>query len=227
VAASIGIATGASTTEELLRNADVAMYAAKRSGGGWRRFEPAMLHRYRLRAALVRSVTRDEIEVGYQPVVDLGSGRIVAVRALPRWQRPSDDGPAAPSGGDGAMTGGDGALSGARPQIGGIRSSFAPWEDSGAKPLVRFEGVTKRFAETTAVKARCMSGSGGQGSRRAARFRHAGSGSRSSRTPASSGLWSISAAPLSQAAFSPRAGSGTSTPPSSKSTWNNRTRSRT
>jgi putrescine transport system ATP-binding protein len=43
-------------------------------------------------------------------------------------------------------------LSGARPQIGGIRSSFAPWEDPGAKPLVRFEGVTKQFGETLAVK---------------------------------------------------------------------------
>ncbi len=48
-------------------------------------------------------------------------------------------------------------MSGARPQsagrqIGGIRSSFAPWEDPGAKPLVRFEGVSKRFAETVAVK---------------------------------------------------------------------------
>ena len=37
--------------------------------------------------------------------------------------------------------------------IGGIRSSFAPWEDPGARPLVRFEGVTKAFSDTTAVKA--------------------------------------------------------------------------
>ena len=90
VAASIGIATESGTSEELLRNADMAMYAAKRSGGGWRLFDPEMLHWYRLRAALVRCVTRDGIEVVYEPVVDLGSGRIVAVRALPRWRRPSE-----------------------------------------------------------------------------------------------------------------------------------------
>ena len=39
-----------------------------------------------------------------------------------------------------------------RPQIGGIRSSFAPWEDRSARPLVRFEGVRKTFADTVAVK---------------------------------------------------------------------------
>ena len=37
--------------------------------------------------------------------------------------------------------------------IGGIRSSFAPWEDPAARPLVRFEGVTKTFGDTTAVRA--------------------------------------------------------------------------
>ena len=45
----------------------------------------------------------------------------------------------------------DGALN-ARPQIGGIRSSFAPWEDPAARPLVRFEGVSKTFGDTVAVK---------------------------------------------------------------------------
>ncbi len=39
-----------------------------------------------------------------------------------------------------------------RPQIGGIRDTFAPWEDPGAKPLVRFEGVAKAFGATAAVK---------------------------------------------------------------------------
>ncbi|WP_293903273.1 ABC transporter ATP-binding protein [Phenylobacterium sp.] len=37
-------------------------------------------------------------------------------------------------------------------QIGAIRSTFAPWEDPAAKPLVRFEGVSKAFADTPAVK---------------------------------------------------------------------------
>jgi len=39
-----------------------------------------------------------------------------------------------------------------RPQIGGIRDTFAPWEDPGAKPLVRFDGVSKAFGATAAVK---------------------------------------------------------------------------
>ena len=39
-----------------------------------------------------------------------------------------------------------------RPQIGGIRSAFAPWEDPTARPLVRFEGVSKAFGDTPAVK---------------------------------------------------------------------------
>ena len=39
----------------------------------------------------------------------------------------------------------------ARPNIGAIRSSFAPWNDPGTKPLVRFDGVTKRFGDQIAV----------------------------------------------------------------------------
>ncbi len=39
-----------------------------------------------------------------------------------------------------------------RPQTGGIRSSFAPWEDPSARPLVRFEAVSKAFGDTAAVK---------------------------------------------------------------------------
>jgi putrescine transport system ATP-binding protein len=38
-----------------------------------------------------------------------------------------------------------------RPQIGGVRETFAPWEDPHARPLVRFEGVSKRFGETVAA----------------------------------------------------------------------------
>ena len=39
----------------------------------------------------------------------------------------------------------------ARPQLGGVRLAFAPWEDPQARPLVRFEGVAKRFGEVQAV----------------------------------------------------------------------------
>ena len=38
-----------------------------------------------------------------------------------------------------------------RPQIGGVRETFAPWEDPQARPLVRFDGVSKAFGDTTAV----------------------------------------------------------------------------
>lgn len=51
--------------------------------------------------------------------------------------------------------GADGPLNGraptSRPQIGGIRETFAPWDDPAARPLVRFDGVSKGFGETRAV----------------------------------------------------------------------------
>lgn len=49
--------------------------------------------------------------------------------------------------------GADGAVTDGRLNIGAIRSSFAPWEDPAAEPLVRFEKVTKRFGSVTAVNA--------------------------------------------------------------------------
>jgi diguanylate cyclase (GGDEF)-like protein len=92
--ASVGIAfaTQSSTADELVRNADVAMYDAKQAGK--RRFssyEPAMRDRVRGRnetaAALEKSVDRGEISVHYQPIVELGSGRVEAIEALARWKR--------------------------------------------------------------------------------------------------------------------------------------------
>jgi diguanylate cyclase (GGDEF)-like protein len=95
VHASIGIAfaePGASA-DELLRSADVAMYSAKQNGK--RRFvvyEPQMharvRHRQELVTALERAVERGEIDVHYQPIVELGSNHLVAVEALARWTRP-------------------------------------------------------------------------------------------------------------------------------------------
>src|SRR5947208_5762519 len=94
VYASIGIATSAGTpgerAEELLRNADVAMYIAKRRGkGGHQFFEPNMhlaaLKRLELKAELELALERDEFVIHYQPAVDLASGRITAVEALVRW----------------------------------------------------------------------------------------------------------------------------------------------
>jgi diguanylate cyclase (GGDEF)-like protein/PAS domain S-box-containing protein len=93
--ASIGIAISRtdSTPENLLRDADAAMYVAKHRGG--RRWEPAdlTLHAAALRVLTVegelrRAIQRDELLVYYQPMVDLHSGRLVAVEALLRWQHP-------------------------------------------------------------------------------------------------------------------------------------------
>ncbi|MBM3676966.1 MAG: EAL domain-containing protein [Actinobacteria bacterium] len=94
VHSSVGIAFAGNHTgaEELLRQADVAMYAAKRQGK--RRlsvFEPQMQEQVRARhemaTALARSVDRGEILVHYQPIVDMETGALVALEALARWGR--------------------------------------------------------------------------------------------------------------------------------------------
>ena len=96
VHASVGFALGrpgVTTADELLRNADVAMYSAKH--GGKRRYaayEPKMHARIRTRqdlaSALEKAVNHDEIQVHYQPVVDIKTRTITAVEALARWDRP-------------------------------------------------------------------------------------------------------------------------------------------
>ena len=94
--ASIGIATrrGPTTTpDELLRNADLAMYTAKANGKGCiEMFEPAMHHRavdrLAIRGELERAVERGEIDVAYQPIVRLDTGEVVAFEALARWTHP-------------------------------------------------------------------------------------------------------------------------------------------
>jgi diguanylate cyclase (GGDEF)-like protein/PAS domain S-box-containing protein len=79
--------------EELIRNADAAMYIAKRDGkGGYRLFEPAMhegvLARLELRADLQRAIASDQLELYYQPVVRLDDGAVSGVEALLRWRHP-------------------------------------------------------------------------------------------------------------------------------------------
>ena len=100
VRASIGIATastgvdgGPSDAEELLRNADVAMYMAKESGKSrYQVFEPAMhdtaLRRLELKADLQRAVDNGEFVLFYQPVIELDTGTIVGLEALLRWDHP-------------------------------------------------------------------------------------------------------------------------------------------
>ncbi len=97
--ASIGIATadrdrdGIASAEELMRNADVAMYMAKESGKNrYQIFEPAMhdtaLKRLELKADLQRALDNGEFVLHYQPVIELETGEISGLEALLRWQHP-------------------------------------------------------------------------------------------------------------------------------------------
>jgi diguanylate cyclase (GGDEF)-like protein/PAS domain S-box-containing protein len=97
VTASIGIAStevSGRTADELLRNADAAMYTAKARGKGRHEsFEPSMhasaLRRLELRAALEEALARGDFRIHYQPVVDLETDDVVGVEALLRWQLPN------------------------------------------------------------------------------------------------------------------------------------------
>ena len=94
--ASIGIVTdvaGERSAEELLRNADEAMYTAKSLGKGrWETFAPSMhaavRQRHELKADLNRTLERGELSIDYQPIVEVTTGKIVAVEALLRWLHP-------------------------------------------------------------------------------------------------------------------------------------------
>ena len=94
--ASIGIAvTGheeveADDADTVLRNADVAMYQAKLKGRGrYEIFAPSMhgaaMARLQLRTDLERALERGELEVVYQPIVELATGQHAGVEALLRW----------------------------------------------------------------------------------------------------------------------------------------------
>jgi diguanylate cyclase (GGDEF)-like protein len=100
--ASIGVAhaQAANDVEELLRNADVAMYKAKDDGKARHAvFEPGMhaelLARLELEADLRHAVERGELHVVYQPIVHLETGRITGVEALARWKRAGREMPSA------------------------------------------------------------------------------------------------------------------------------------
>ena len=93
VRASIGIAhteTGHVPGPELLRQADIAMYAAKRRGKGSSQvFGPDLAdgatERVLLRSALASALGSDALDLHYQPIVELVSGRVWGVEALSRW----------------------------------------------------------------------------------------------------------------------------------------------
>jgi diguanylate cyclase (GGDEF)-like protein len=97
VSASIGIAyshPGEHGAQELMVDADLAMYQAKKHGKDkFEIFEPAMREEFQatidLEADLRRAVVRHEFELRYQPIVTLSTGEVTGVEALIRWQHPT------------------------------------------------------------------------------------------------------------------------------------------
>jgi diguanylate cyclase (GGDEF)-like protein len=96
LSASIGIALapdGDERPEELVRDADAAMYRAKQRGKSrWEVFDESMRAqaraRHEIEDALHRALERNEFRVFYQPVVSLTEDGVVGVEALLRWQHP-------------------------------------------------------------------------------------------------------------------------------------------
>jgi diguanylate cyclase (GGDEF)-like protein len=93
--ASVGVAIAGpgDGADEVLRNADIAMYAAKEAGkAAWVRFEPRMrqevVNHARLGSELHNAIIRHELFLLYQPVFDIVTGRLHGVEALVRWKHP-------------------------------------------------------------------------------------------------------------------------------------------
>jgi diguanylate cyclase (GGDEF)-like protein/PAS domain S-box-containing protein len=98
ISASIGVALAddAVTAEELMRRADVAMYAAKADRDGadsrWAAYTPALdtplQHRATLQDELRAAIEGGQLRLLYQPIINAGSGQVTAVEALVRWEHP-------------------------------------------------------------------------------------------------------------------------------------------
>jgi len=95
ITASVGIAVSETgqNAEALMRNADVAMYAAKAAGKNRcqifrREMQEAVARRLDLEADLRQAIDRQELVLHYQPIVDLASGGLVGVEVLVRWAKP-------------------------------------------------------------------------------------------------------------------------------------------
>ncbi len=95
VSASVGIAiVDSAEPDEVLRNADAAMYAAKEMGKNRSAtFQPDMrddmIFEQRVRLDLQAAIAEGQLEVHYQPIMDLSNGSAIGVEALVRWQHPT------------------------------------------------------------------------------------------------------------------------------------------
>jgi diguanylate cyclase (GGDEF)-like protein/PAS domain S-box-containing protein len=92
ISASIGIAlslTGEKSPEDLLREADMAMYQAKTRRSGYQIFDARMhahaLEKMRLEIDMKRAVERKQIQLHYQPIISLETGKLAGFEALARW----------------------------------------------------------------------------------------------------------------------------------------------
>jgi diguanylate cyclase (GGDEF)-like protein len=96
IGASIGIAMApvdGVNADELLKKADMALYAAKNGGGGGHRFfamdmEEAVQKRRALELDLRDALASEQFQLNYQPLVDLRTGRVTTCEALLRWTHP-------------------------------------------------------------------------------------------------------------------------------------------
>jgi diguanylate cyclase (GGDEF)-like protein/PAS domain S-box-containing protein len=97
VSGSMGIARmdpDVDGVDQLLRNADLAMYRAKAAGqGGFERYDPGMhtqlVERMQLETDLRRALDDGELFLHYQPTIELASGQITGAEALARWGHPT------------------------------------------------------------------------------------------------------------------------------------------
>jgi diguanylate cyclase len=96
VGTSVGVAIsqdGGTDAEQLLYEADVAVYRAKAAGRGRvevfdESLRREISERVSMESALIRAIGQDEFVLHYQPIVDLRTGRVEGYEALARWQRP-------------------------------------------------------------------------------------------------------------------------------------------